>query len=76
MQNIKDEGEKTMTQKLEELAVLRLAEVKRLTGLSRSSIYQMMKDGIFPSAISLGPRAVGWRTGEIRLWLETRQSIF
>lgn len=65
-----------MTKNLEDLAILRLAEVKRLTGLSRSSIYQMMKDDIFPSAISIGPRAVGWRTGEIRLWLETRQSTY
>jgi len=61
-----------MTDTLEELAILRLTEVKRLTGLGRSSIYQMMKEGIFPRAVSLGPRAIGWRAGEIKIWLESR----
>lgn len=61
-----------MTATLEELAILRLAEVKRLTGLCRSSIYQMMANGNFPRTVSLGSRAVGWRAGEIRVWLQAR----
>jgi prophage regulatory protein len=64
-----------MIQTLEELAILRLEDVKRLTGLGRTSIYKLMKDGVFPRSISLGPRAIGWRTGDIRTWLETRTSI-
>lgn len=54
------------------MAILRLPEVISLVGLSRSSIYQMMNAGIFPRAVSLGPRAVGWRTGDIRSWLKDR----
>ena len=61
-----------MTADLEDLAILRLPEVKRLTGLGRSSIYQMIKDGVFPRPVSLSLRAVGWTAGDIRLWLEAR----
>jgi len=61
-----------MSTNLEDLAILRLPEVKRLTGLGRSSIYQMIKDGVFPRPVSLSLRAVGWTAGDIRLWLETR----
>ena len=51
--------------------ILRLPQVKERTGLSRSSIYQMISAGIFPKQIALGPRAVGWLKSEIDQWLET-----
>ena len=44
---------------------LRLPEVQIRTGKSRSSIYQGMKDGTFPTAIRIGPRAVAWLELEI-----------
>lgn len=51
-------------------AILRLPEVKSRTGLSRSSIYLRIKEGRFPTSISLGERAVGWIEAEIQQWLE------
>ncbi len=51
-------------------AILRLPEVKARTGLSKSSIYLRVKQGNFPSPISLGVRAVGWPDTEIQVWLE------
>ena len=56
-----------------DLQILRLQQVKQVTGLGRTSIYQMMSTGDFPRALSLGPRAVGWRFGDIRNWLLSRQ---
>ena len=44
---------------------LKLPEVRIRTGKSRSSIYQGMKDGTFPTAIRIGPRAVAWLESEI-----------
>ena len=44
---------------------LKLPEVRNRTGKSRSSIYQGMKDGTFPTAIRIGPRAVAWLESEI-----------
>jgi prophage regulatory protein len=51
-------------------AILRLPEVKYRTGLSRSTIYLRIKEGSFPTPISLGDRAVGWIESEIQYWLE------
>jgi prophage regulatory protein len=52
--------------------ILRLPQVKSITGLSRSSIYAAVKRGDFPSSVSLGERAIGWRSIEIENWIETR----
>lgn len=52
--------------------ILRLPEVKSRTGLSRSTIYARIKEGTFPSSVSLGARAVGWIDSEIQQWLEEK----
>lgn len=51
------------------LTILRRKQVESETGLSRSSIYARIKLKTFPSAIQLGPRAVGWRRGDIDAFL-------
>ena len=40
--------------------ILRLADAKARTGLSRSTIYLNISNGTFPRPISLGARCVGW----------------
>jgi len=54
--------------------IIRLPEVIKRTGLSRSSIYLRMSKSDFPRSISLGERAVGWVEGDVDLWLEARIS--
>jgi len=51
---------------------IRLPEVKRITGLSRSSIYLRMNNGEFPQSISLGGRAIAWLDADIFQWLDDR----
>ncbi|MBB0023273.1 MULTISPECIES: AlpA family transcriptional regulator [Ralstonia] len=51
------------------LAILRRKQVEAATGLSRSTIYQRIKEKTFPAPVALGPRAVGWRAGDIDAWL-------
>ncbi|CAG9183507.1 AlpA family transcriptional regulator [Cupriavidus respiraculi] len=51
------------------LAILRRKQVEIETGLSRSTIYQRIKGKTFPPAVQLGPRAVGWRRGDIDAFL-------
>jgi prophage regulatory protein len=51
---------------------LRLPEVCRLTGLCRSSIYQMDAEGRFPRRVPIGLRAVGWVESEVQEWLRKR----
>jgi prophage regulatory protein len=55
-----------------ETSYLRIPEVERLTGLSRSTIYLMMSKGEFPLPYSLGDRAVGWDAAEVGSWLASR----
>ncbi len=57
------------------MKIIRLPDVKDLTGLSRSTIYMRMAEKSFPSSISLGPRAVGWIEREIEEWVESRISL-
>lgn len=45
--------------------ILRLPAVKTSTGLSRSSIYLRIAQGVFPRPVSLGGRAVGWPASEV-----------
>lgn len=49
--------------------LLRLPELKTRCGLSRSTIYQRIKDGNFPPAISLGVRTVAWLESDIDRWI-------
>jgi len=50
--------------------LLRRPEIELRTGLARSTIYDMMKDGRFPKPIKLGGRAVAWLEVEINDWIE------
>jgi len=49
--------------------ILRLAELCRVTGMSRSAIYHGERAGTFPRSIPLGPRAKGWRESDIARWI-------
>ena len=52
--------------------IIRLPDVQKTCGLSRSSIYASMKEGTFPQSISLGTRMVGWSKQEIEDWIESK----
>lgn len=52
--------------------VLRLPDVLKRTGLSRSSIYLKMSQEAFPQSIPLGERSVGWLETEIDEWIAVR----
>ncbi|QFT55617.1 AlpA family transcriptional regulator [Microbulbifer sp. THAF38] len=52
--------------------ILRLREVERLTGYKSSSIYRMVKEGVFPRQRRIGPGAVGWDSREVDAWIEER----
>ena len=45
--------------------ILRLPAIKMSTGLSRSTLYLRIADGVFPKPVNLGGRAVGWPSGEV-----------
>ena len=49
--------------------IWRLRQVLEQTGLSRSSMYELIAVGRFPQPVALGARAVGWRSDEVISWI-------
>lgn len=45
--------------------IYRLPKVKSVTGLSRSTLYLRIGQGLLTKPVSLGARAVGWPSGDI-----------
>jgi prophage regulatory protein len=54
---------------------LRISQVSERTGLSRPTIYNMVKAGSFPASTALGARAVGWLESELLKWMEGRKLV-
>lgn len=54
------------------MRIIRLKEVLNMTGLARSSVYRLMDSKLFPAAVSLGDRAVGWVESEVQDWIALR----
>ena len=54
--------------------ILRLKAIQDWTGLSRSTIYAMLKTGNFPQSVKLGLRSVRWYETEISNWINSRQA--
>jgi prophage regulatory protein len=50
--------------------LIRLSEVRKMTGLSKSGIYKYHLENHFPQSISLGGRSVAWVESEIEQWIE------
>jgi prophage regulatory protein len=58
----------------DEVSFLRLPELKSVTGLSKSSLYALIRAKSFPSPVQLGPRTVAWVRSEVRQWATDRIS--
>ncbi len=54
------------------LHILRRQQVQARTGLTRSTIYQKIAEGVFPKPVKLSSRAVGWLESDIQGWLQAR----
>jgi predicted DNA-binding transcriptional regulator AlpA len=52
--------------------VIRLQEVCKLTGLSRTTLWRLERMGQFPERIQLSRNAVGWNADDVHRWLATR----
>lgn len=51
---------------------IRLPEVLYTTGLSRSTVYEMMSRRQFPAQVSLGGKNVAWLASEVEQWMDER----
>jgi len=55
-----------------QIEMWRLPQVIRLVGLSKPSIYRLMKAGSFPKSKKLSERAVAWRSDDVMAWVDSK----
>lgn len=55
--------------------VIREDECRKLTGVCRTTRYELEKKGRFPSRLNLGGRSVGWLLSEVMEWVKSRDRI-
>ncbi len=54
---------------MNETRILRRPAVLAMTGLSCSTIYDLMSKNQFPRRVKIGVRAVGWLEHEVTAWI-------
>jgi prophage regulatory protein len=52
--------------------IIRLKQVLKKTGLSRSCIYNLIAKNDFPTRIQLSERSIGFLESEVDAWIEER----
>ncbi|MCI0146682.1 AlpA family phage regulatory protein [Paraburkholderia sediminicola] len=56
-----------------DVEVLGLADVLKMTGIGRTKIFEMCKGGTFPAQAKLGGRASRWWRVDVQAWLVARR---
>jgi prophage regulatory protein len=56
----------------DEIEFIPLPEVKKITGLGKTKLYEMISLGEFPKQIPLGVRAARWLKGDVQQWAAER----
>jgi prophage regulatory protein len=69
---IKSGGSKEASNDPDEVIFLRLPKVKAVTGLSKSSLYELIRANSFPAPVHLGARTVAWVASEVKQWAAER----
>ncbi len=49
--------------------LLRFSDVRRRTGLSRTTIYNRMKAGTFPASLRISVGLIAWYESDIDAWI-------
>ena len=52
--------------------LLTRTEVESRVGLTKTTIYRLMRGGRFPEPLKISTRAVRWSASEIEAWLASR----
>lgn len=59
----------------QDVVILRRPLVEKRTGLTKSGIYFLIREGSFPRPVRLGVRAVGWIEAEVSAWLMQKADL-
>jgi len=55
--------------------LIRIGEVKRLTGLSTATLYRKIAANDFPPPVALGALARAWPLSEVQDWIAARVAM-
>lgn len=53
-------------------SLLRLPQVQTRVPLSRSQIYQLIKEGAFPKQVRISYKVAAWKESEIDAWISAQ----
>lgn len=53
--------------------IARERERRQITGVSRTTAYELEKKGMFPRRVELTGGRVGWRESELDAWVKSRR---
>ncbi|EGX6959515.1 AlpA family transcriptional regulator [Aeromonas veronii] len=59
----------------QDIRLIKMTEVVKKTGMSRSTVYSLISHGLFPQQVSLGPRSVAFVEAEIDSWIRNKIAI-
>ena len=54
---------------MQSIRLLRLPQVIDRTGLGKTKLYELQKDGLFPMRIKITAHAVAWVEEEVETWI-------
>ena len=54
---------------------IKLPEVSQLITYSRSSIYRLISEGLFPEPVRLTSRCVVWKLSTIQNWMREKEAV-
>ncbi len=55
---------------------LSVKDVQQITGLSKSTIYRQIKEGLFSKPLVLAARKVGFLQVELEAWIQNRRPSY
>lgn len=55
-------------------SAMRMTEIVKVTGLSKSAIYAMIAEGKFPAGFQLGSNSKAWLASDVQAWINERVS--
>lgn len=55
--------------------LIKINDVTAMTGLSRSHLYALAQQGIFPKPVKLTERSSAWVESEVQGWIESRIAL-
>lgn len=54
------------------IVYISIKEVMRMTSLSKSTIYRLVKNGNFPAPVKLSPGRIGFNKQDVLKWMRDR----